>query len=146
MLLSDNLWKVWWVQSIVSAHTFYNSNQVENIVQIQCMYQACKIKSIYICPYIVYPNQGVSLCTSLSTQCFLLGLDFKMCVHPSVYIIIFKCYICLFRYGFEQSGLVCAVCTLVDMANAEQQVDVFNVVKQTRLSRPQFITDLVIVF
>ncbi|XP_014672142.1 PREDICTED: receptor-type tyrosine-protein phosphatase kappa-like [Priapulus caudatus] len=44
--------------------------------------------------------------------------------------------------GAERSGVYCAVASVIDKMKVEQSVDVFYIVKQQRIRRPQFITNL----
>ena len=48
-----------------------------------------------------------------------------------------------FRNGANETGLYIGASILFDMINKEKQVDVVQVVKQIRKSRPQFITNQV---
>ena len=48
-----------------------------------------------------------------------------------------------FRYGAGRCGLMCAIASLVDMINVEQEVDMFNIVKQIQLASPRFISNMV---
>ena len=52
-------------------------------------------------------------------------------------------YLLHFRDGCQKCGLYVASHNLLDMAEREQEIDVFDTVHQVRLTRPQFITDLV---
>ena len=47
------------------------------------------------------------------------------------------------RNGADETGLYIGASILFDMINKEKQVDVVQVVKQIRKSRPQFITNQV---
>ena len=49
----------------------------------------------------------------------------------------------VYRDGVELSGLFCSANCVIEQLKVDQEVNVFNVVKQVRLSRPQFITNLV---
>ena len=54
-------------------------------------------------------------------------------------------YYC-FRVGIEWTGVFCCLYNLCGMLNTEQEVDVFQTVKQVRRTRPQFIQDQVSVW
>ena len=45
--------------------------------------------------------------------------------------------------GAEWTGLFCALCSVCDQMNTEQELDVFQTVKIVQKSRPQFIQTLV---
>jgi hypothetical protein len=51
-----------------------------------------------------------------------------------------------FRTSIERCGLFCAVSGLIDMINTEQEVDIFEIVKQVKTTRPEFIPTLVSTF
>ena len=48
-----------------------------------------------------------------------------------------------FRFGVDKSGLVSAAMSLLEAVEDNLYVDVFNVVKRIRRSRPKFIATLV---
>ena len=49
----------------------------------------------------------------------------------------------LFRDGATKSGLFCAVSYMVERLKVEQEVDVFQSVKQMRINRPQIVPTMV---
>ena len=63
-------------------------------------------------------------------------------IHPLIYLILHVCFPRDSR-GAEKSGLVCAALSLLEALENNAYVDVFNVVKRIRRSRPQFIATLV---
>ncbi len=51
---------------------------------------------------------------------------------------------CFFpRDGATRSGLYCAISYMVERLKVEQEVDVFQSVKHTRINRPQLVPTLV---
>jgi uncharacterized protein YsxB (DUF464 family) len=65
-----------------------------------------------------------------------------MDIFPLMYI---YCYTVIthYSYGAQKSGLVCAALSLLESVENNAFVDVFNVVKRIRKSRPQFVATLV---
>ena len=49
----------------------------------------------------------------------------------------------LFRNGCKKTGVYCCAAYVIEKLKEEQEVDVFTSVRQIRLSRPQFIINLV---
>ena len=47
------------------------------------------------------------------------------------------------RNGCKKTGVYCCAAYVIEKLKEEQEVDVFTSVRQIRLSRPQFIVDLV---
>ena len=48
-----------------------------------------------------------------------------------------------FRNGCKKTGVYCCAAYVIEKLKEEQEVDVFTSVRQIRLSRPQFIIDVV---
>ena len=47
------------------------------------------------------------------------------------------------RYGYERSGLIIAACYMLEKLKVDREVDVFQAVKQVRITRPELVTSLV---
>ena len=47
------------------------------------------------------------------------------------------------RDGASRSGLLCAISYMIERLKVEQEVDVFNSVKHTRINRPQLVPSYV---
>ncbi|XP_021354733.1 receptor-type tyrosine-protein phosphatase alpha-like [Mizuhopecten yessoensis] len=47
------------------------------------------------------------------------------------------------RDGYSQSGLFCCICNARDQMKIDEEIDIFQIVKQIRFRRPEFITNYV---
>ena len=77
----------------------------------------------------------ISACVELQWTNFHIFLNFV----PSYSVI----DILLHSNGANETGLYIATTYLFEMANAEQEVDIFHSLKHIRIPRPQFITSMV---
>ena len=55
----------------------------------------------------------------------------------------FKCNKYFYRDGSSRSGLYCSLSYMIEKLKLEQEVDIFQTVKQIRTNRPQIIPDVV---